>query len=192
VRKAYAVNPDPELNTFDPLKGPLRYYLADGKVKQCPGIVKFIEDGVMNAFEAGCGGYGYNYAGVGSRAYQYGYCDEAARSSMKSVEIRRPGEKVMFTDTAFVQGDTNKYIIEYSFCEPPCYVFSSGRGGILEIQGPVPSIHFRHHGKTNVVWCDGHISAEGIDFPESAKDKPEQFRIGWFGSDDNALFKPWN
>lgn len=189
VREADSVHPDLVQNTFDPLKGPLKDYLSDGKVKQCPGIVKFIEDGAKNAFEAGCGGYGYNHVGVGSRAYEYGHCDEAARSSMKTTEIKKPHKKVMFTDTGFVQGDKGKYIIEYSFCEPPHFVFFNGIS-IVEMGRPVPSIHFRHLGKTNVIWCDGHVSSEPFAFSTLEQKTLEQFKIGWFGPKDNRLFRP--
>jgi prepilin-type processing-associated H-X9-DG protein/prepilin-type N-terminal cleavage/methylation domain-containing protein len=189
VREADGVDPDPELNTFDPLKSPLKDYLADGKVKQCPRIVKFVEDGAKNAFEAGCGGYGYNSIGVGSRAYKYGYCDKAARSSMKTTEIKQTYTKVMFTDTAFLQGDTNKYIIEYSFCEPPHFVFFNGIK-IIEAGKPVPSIHFRHLGKTNVIWCDGHVSSEPFAFSKLEQEVLKRFKIGWFGPEDNRLFRP--
>ena len=189
AREASGVHPDPKKNTFDPLKGPLRAYLSDGKVKQCPGIVKFVKDGRKNAFEAGCGGYGYNSVGVGSRSYQHGGCDDAMRSSMKSIEIKRPGEKVMFTDTAFVQGDKSKYIIEYSFCEPPHWVLPTGIG-IIEVGRPKPSIHFRHLGKTNVIWCDGHTSSEAFAFSKLEQEMLKLFKIGWFGPGDNSLFKP--
>lgn len=189
VRKSDGVAPDPAKNTFDPLKGPLKNYLSDGEVKECPALVKFIKDGAMNAFEAGCGGYGYNAIGIGSRSYQYGFCDRAVRSSMKTVEISRPDRKVMFTDTAFTQGSPPSYIIEYSFCEPPRAVMNFGNGP-RETGRLKASIHFRHLGKTNVVWCDGHITAESIDFPPQAIEQIEEFKIGWFGPDDNSLFRP--
>jgi len=190
VRESDGVHPDPEKNTFDPLKGPLRAYLADGEVKQCPQIVRFVKDGNKNAFEAGCGGYGYNSVGVGSRNYQYGFCDKAMRSSMKTTEIKQPCEKVMFTDTAFVQGYPDRYIIEYSFCEPPYRVYSDGKGGILEIGRPVPSIHFRHLGRANVIWCDGHSSSEPFAFSTLEQEVLKQFNIGWFSPDSNRLFRP--
>jgi prepilin-type processing-associated H-X9-DG protein/prepilin-type N-terminal cleavage/methylation domain-containing protein len=174
---------------FDPLKGPLKNYLADGKVKQCPGIVKFVEDVTENAFEAGCGGYGYNSIGVGSRTYQLGNWDEAMRSSMKTTEIKQPYKKVMFTDTAYMQGDKGKYIIEYSFCESPHFVFFNGIS-IVEMGRPIPSIHFRHLKRANVVWCDGHVSCEEFAFSKLTEVELDQFLIGWFGPKDNALFRP--
>ena len=35
------------------------------------------------AFEAGCGGYGYNYLGVGSRSYVLGYTEAASQTGMR-------------------------------------------------------------------------------------------------------------
>ncbi len=191
ARQSDGVSSDPNKNTFNPTKGPLSKYINNGEIKECPAIVPFVKDGKENAFEAGCGGYGYNCVGVGSRTYQYGLGDKAMRGSMKATEIRRPTEKIMFTDTAFAQGLPPSYIIEYSFCEPPLFVFNFGNG-IQEMPGVRPSIHFRHLGKTNVVWCDGHVSAEKLDFPQEAKHQTEKFKIGWFGPEDNTLFKPWN
>ncbi len=188
LHRWHGVRDNPDV-PFDPLKGPLRAYLANGKVKQCPQTVRFVEDVNQNAFEAGCGGYGYNSVGVGSRNYQYGFCDEAMRSSEKAIGISQPYKKVMFTDTGFVQGDESKYIIEYSFCEPPHFVFFNGIN-IIEVGRPVPSIHFRHLGKTNVVWCDGHVSSEPFAFSTLEQRTLEQFKIGWFGPEDNRLFRP--
>ncbi len=187
TRQSDGASADVQENTSDATKGPLSLYLAGGEVKQCPANVKYYTEGIK-AFEAGCGGYGYNSVGVGSRCYQYNLISDirAMKSSMKTTEIENPAEKVMFTDTAYVSGGQ---LIEYSFCEPPMFVLDLG-SGTREYPGVVPSIHFRHLGKTNVVWCDGHVSAEKLDFPESVKDKPEQFRIGWFGPKDNALFRP--
>lgn len=176
------------MNSFDPLKGPLSSSLADGEVKQCTEIVKFVQDGADNAFEASCGGYGYNSVGVGSRCYRYGYCAKAMRTGMQGSEIFRPAETVMFTDTALVQGYPNRYIIEYSFCEPPRFVFSDGAGGIIEQGTPAPSIHFRHLGCANVIWCDGHADDQPFAFSTLEQEVLQQFRIGWFGPDSNELF----
>jgi prepilin-type N-terminal cleavage/methylation domain-containing protein/prepilin-type processing-associated H-X9-DG protein len=189
TRQSDGASADASKNTSDATKGPLSLYLAGGEVKQCPANVKYYTDGI-EAFEAGCGGYGYNSVGVGSRCYQYNFFSDirAMKSSMKITEIENPSEKVMFADTAYVSGGR---LIEYSFCEPPMFVLDLG-SGIREYPGVVPSIHFRHLGKTNVVWCDGNVSAEKLDLPQEAKRKTEELRIGWFGPDDNALFRPWD
>ncbi|MFA5553263.1 MAG: prepilin-type N-terminal cleavage/methylation domain-containing protein [Phycisphaerae bacterium] len=183
VRQSSGPHSDPEKNTFDPLKGPLRMYLSDGKVKQCSAIIEFLKEGIQ-AFESGCGGYGYNSVGVGSRTYK-GDIDPM-RSSMRAFEITNPNQKVMFTDAAFMK---NGSLIEYSFAEPPKAVVNFGTGP-REAGRMQPSIHFRHMSYANVVWCDGHVSGEQLDFPESKKSEPAQFKIGWFGPDDNSLFKP--
>lgn len=181
VRKADSVHPDPNMNTFNPRKGPLVAYLADGKVKQCPEIVDFVKQGSKNAFESGCGGYGYNSIGVGSRTFRMGSSAKAMRLGMKTTEITNAGAKVMFTDTALLQGFFDLYLIEYSFCEPP-----------FDISGftTKPSIHFRHLEKTNVVWCDGHVSGEKFAFSILSSQVLDEFKIGWFGPEDNRLFRP--
>ena len=54
---------------FDSRTGPLSPYLGNSKaIRACPSTVtwNFLTSGDA-AFEAGCGGYGYNYLGVGSR-----------------------------------------------------------------------------------------------------------------------------
>jgi prepilin-type processing-associated H-X9-DG protein/prepilin-type N-terminal cleavage/methylation domain-containing protein len=192
VRQSDGVSSDPQRNTFDPAKGPLIRFLNDGEIKECPARVRYVKEGALNAFEAGCGGYGYNQAGIGSRSFHYGGNDiRAIRSSMRTCEIEQVASKVMFADTAFAQGIPRSYIIEYSFCEPPYHVTKVGNK-LIETLRAVPSIHFRHLGKANVVWCDGHVTAEALDFPSEAKRKPEQFKIGWFGPNDNSLFRPWN
>lgn len=193
VRESSGVDPNPDKNTFDPKKGPLRAYLNNGQVKQCPTKVGFIKEGCMNAFEAGCGGYGYNAEGVGSRSYQYGYCQKAMHSSMKTTEIEMAAQTVMFTDTAFVEGFKSKYLIEYSFCKPPFRVTKdTWSGNVTEDCHNTPSIHFRHIDETNVTWCDGHVSAEKLSFSDYfTGEEIREFKIGWFGPDSNLLFKPY-
>jgi prepilin-type processing-associated H-X9-DG protein len=187
VRKSDGVDPDPIKSTFDPTKSPLNSYLADGKVKICPTKVEYVKEG-LDAFEAGGGGYGYNSIGIGSRMYVTESVNiDPMRSSMQVVEINRPDKKVMFTDTALVWNDN---IIEYSFCEPPKMVVNFGNGPRETGRYPKAPIHFRHLGGANVVWCDGHVSREQLDFPEPKKSAPEQFRTGWFGPNDNSMFRP--
>ena len=187
VRQSYGVDPDPQKNTFIAQKGPLKDYLGDGQVKRCPKIVQFVKDGAKNAFEVGCGGYGYNSFGVGSRTSIEGFNDKAMRTSMKTTGIRLPSETVMFTDTAFVQGFPNQYLIEYSFCEPPYWFFPDGAGGTI-MSRPSPSIHFRHFQKTNVLWSDGHASAEPFAFSTLDPQVLINFNIGWFNPLDNRKF----
>lgn len=176
---------------FDPLKGPLIGYLADGKVKKCPERVEFSksQDGMIN-FERGCGGYGYNMQYLGCRLWGNGITTFAAMikayaRTTNAVEVKRTAETLMFADTAFYK--ENQYIVEYSFAEPPHYVTN----GIPDIAFVSPSIHFRHYGSANVGWADGHVEPKpmanmqgqaGFD-ADSAK-----MNIGWFAPVDNSLF----
>jgi prepilin-type N-terminal cleavage/methylation domain-containing protein/prepilin-type processing-associated H-X9-DG protein len=188
VRESSTVSSDPAKNNFDPTLGPLADSLCDGEVKQCPESVNFETSGSKNAFEASCGGYGYNMIGVGSRTYEKGYTNEAVQLGMRTSEIYRSADTVMFTDTAFLEGFKTQYLIEYSFCEPPRYIRDDGQGGFVEYGRPTPSTHFRHLGKASVVWCDGHVSGEGMSHSKLDSAVLEDYPIGWFGPENNSLF----
>ncbi|MGI6100029.1 MAG: hypothetical protein GX174_07495 [Lentisphaerae bacterium] len=144
---------------FDGTSGPLSPYLDGGRVRICPCQGDFAKGKVANAFEEACGGYGYNSVGVGSRTYLLGMCSAAMEDGMLPDQIREPSRTIMFCDTAFPQpyGKNPKYLIEYSFAEPYHWVVRPGEESKYRAD---PSIHFRHRGRANVVWCDGHVSAE--------------------------------
>ena len=162
---------------FDGSKGPLAPYLggsaASAWVRRCPG---FRPEAV--GFEASCGGYGYNALGVGSEVcLPHG---GGTAVGLRAGAIARPAETLMFADAAFLQGSGSKAkLIEYSFAEPPRFA----DGGT-----PWPTIHFRHRGRANAVWCDGHATSE---FPERTSDRSAEHVLGWFGPDDNTLFDPF-
>ena len=98
---------------FDPLRGPLVGYLADGRVKECPAKVDFVKGHNWNAnFEQGCGGYGYNMMYIGSRLWQGGIGSvqawkEAYTTTTRMTEIAAPGQTLMFADTAMANGPTS-------------------------------------------------------------------------------------
>ncbi|MBN1345780.1 MAG: prepilin-type N-terminal cleavage/methylation domain-containing protein [Phycisphaerae bacterium] len=200
VRESSGVHPDPNKNHFDPARGPLVQALGrQGQVKRCPEFVPFVHEGAMNAFEEGTGGYGYNDRGVGSRAYDpkaYGSADSPRylwQRAMRVTEIERPGATVMFTDAAFVSGTGPFYLIEYSFAEAPFWVWQrwSPPYAVYEWGQPVPSIHFRHRGKANVVWVDGHADGRAFGFTKDQdRELFMQFQIGWFDPNSNELFDP--
>lgn len=175
-------------NTREPFKGasgPLSPYLGNGRVRECPRQGKFKTSAAANAFESACGGYGYNAVGVGSRTFLLGMHPSANAEGMAPGMIGNPAKTIMFCDTAFPQpyGNKPKYLIEYSFAEPYFWVISPGESSNYRAD---PSIHFRHRGKANVVWCDGHISAERLE--TSAQQHFSDMQIGWFGPPDNSFF----
>ncbi|MEM7391027.1 MAG: type II secretion system protein [Verrucomicrobiota bacterium] len=174
---------------FDGDRSPLAPFMGtDRSLRRCPTFKSFKTGANHNAFESSCGGYGYNHAGVGSRSYQFGFNGEGLERGMKPMNIRKPAQTVMFTDAAFPQPyGRPDYLIEYSFAE--AYHFISSREPEETRWTASPSIHFRHNDRANVIWCDGHLSAEKltmIGYPGSGP-----FRIGWFGEADNALFDPF-
>lgn len=193
-------------DVFDPYNGPLAAYLDGGAVKRCPSFKDYYTDpGQYSAnFEAGCGGYGYNDEYVGGRSDLYGF-GEGSRYSARSSDAGSLGSTVMFTDAAFRQilSDGQTIFIEYSFAHPPFwewYVQTLREfPEVADVQGmggrPNPSIHFRHHGFSNVCWVDGHVSSETMDLSapyvtHALMDDYEsaQHALGWFGPDNNSLF----
>jgi len=175
---------------FDAKRGPLAEYLADGKVKECPGAIDLVKSKQWNvSFEKGCGGYGYNMTYLGSRLWQEGYHygqKESYEQTTRMSEVAKPFATLMFADCAFYQH--GKYAIEYSFAEPRFWV-SGGR--VWTSSMPSPSIHFRHKGRANVGWADGHVESRlmwdftgGNDFYE----KCAEMNLGWFDPVDNSLF----
>ena len=178
---------DPNNDPFDPAKGPLSDYFGErGRVKVCPTFDYFNDDdpgGMMaQTFEAGTGGYGYNKHSIGARYDTMSY-PEAEEHSARTGDVRKPTETVLFTDTAFLASDAPHPYIEYSFCEAPQTSFG----------GASPSIHFRHDGRANVAWADGHVSRRKLEFSHSywfgvSSDQAADRGLGWFGTDDNTLF----
>jgi prepilin-type N-terminal cleavage/methylation domain-containing protein/prepilin-type processing-associated H-X9-DG protein len=174
---------------FEGTRGPLYEYLSrsDG-IRSCPSLKNFRSGAEFNAFEDACGGYGYNSRGVGSRAYWQGSNTNGVLNGMPPGAIRRPAATVMFCDTAYAQPyDNPEYLIEYSFAE--AYRFLDDKQPPSETGLADPTIHFRHSGLANVVWCDGHVSSEPMTVPKD--EKFTRFNIGWFGAADNKLFDPF-
>ncbi len=163
---------------FDPTKGPLAPYLGEeGRVKLCPTFRDAISGN--ESFEQGSGGYGYNEIYIGGTPSNY-YNGEHISN------VPRPAETVMFSDTAFARTDG---VQEYPFCEPYQWVAPSGAmAGALSA-----SMHFRHAGKANVAWCDGHVTSEAPTVLDGANyygGDAKKWKIGWFGPSANNGY--WN
>jgi prepilin-type N-terminal cleavage/methylation domain-containing protein/prepilin-type processing-associated H-X9-DG protein len=177
---------------FDPLRGPLIGYLADGGVKECPLRVDFVKGQDWNTnFEQGCGGYGYNMTYIGSRTSQstagsvQAWKDSYAMTA-RMTEIAAPAMTLMFTDTAMA--NEQKSLIEYSFAEPPFTVYN-GRP-VTEFYMS-PSIHFRHKDQANVGWADGHIESRQMaifDDKNAYGVQSADVNLGWFEPLNNTLF----
>jgi prepilin-type processing-associated H-X9-DG protein len=177
---------------FDPSRGPLVGYLADGRVKECPEKVDFVKGLQWSRnFEQGCGGYGYNMTYVGSRMWQsridgvQSWQDSYARTT-RMTEVAAPAGTLLFADTAMANGQAS--LIEYSFAEPPFAVYNgqTATGTYMS-----PSVHFRHGEHANVGWADGHIDRRALaEFigGNAYGINSVDMKLGWFDPVDNSPY----
>ena len=175
---------------FDPRRSPLAGYFGEGRVKECPTKIDFRNGDPWEwDFEQGCGGYGYNMTYLGSRVWEDYTANNCTRPTRES-EVGFPGSTVMFADAAMTKLDDNQpYYLEYSFIEPYFFVVN-GKPDTSWGQ-PSPSIHFRHNGKANVTWCDGHVESRFIAADDGVNVygvRSFDVQIGWFEPLDNSLF----
>ena len=180
---------------FDAARSPLRPYTGDGQkaLTACPAFADvFDTSGQHAAFEAACGGYGYNSTYIGGRSDRYSMT-KASRHTARITDVRRASETAMFTDTAFMQRTkSGDRYIEYSFCETPFWQMSPGKPSSMH---PNPTIHFRHLGQTSVAWADGHVDSRRMTFSADYTthalmdaDEAESMGLGWFGPRSNEWF----
>jgi prepilin-type processing-associated H-X9-DG protein len=171
---------------FDFTGSPLLPYLQSARLKRCPNFV-FADS--SSGFERSAGGYGYNSSFLGSSTGQKDlaglslpiteYEQRVVNAPAKLNMIQRLSEKIAFADAAM----GNPGLIEYSFLEPPFDVDGNASS---------PSLHFRHRGKANIAWADGHVTAERFEWTcpvnvYGAKNEPLQ--LGFFGPRDNRFFQ---
>ena len=176
---------------FDPQRGDLTRYLGSAAcsegVRACPQfkptLTQLRESGA--GFESGAGGYGYNAAFVGAQRIEASpglWTVDTDEKGARRDRFRRPTETIEFGDSAFAGAEG---VIEYSFLEPSVWPdYPDYR--------PDPSMHFRHSGKANIAWLDGHTSGHAMtstNWSQLYPTDPEPLGIGWFGPDDsNQLF----
>jgi prepilin-type N-terminal cleavage/methylation domain-containing protein/prepilin-type processing-associated H-X9-DG protein len=173
---------------FDSQAGPLAEYLSFGIVKACPIFVEFLDkEHANNAFESGTGGYGYNAAYIGGTPYRNPF-PKSNRITTSNTRIYNPADTIMFADTALPQ---KGYIIEYGFVTPPYFPTPDHPRGNKAWGFMAPSIHFRHHGRANILWADGHITSEKFEWTSEEnvyKGNNLRYGVGWFGPENNSLF----
>ncbi|MCH8203616.1 MAG: prepilin-type N-terminal cleavage/methylation domain-containing protein [Candidatus Hydrogenedentes bacterium] len=173
---------------FDPMMGPLAEYLPDARVKECPVFFEFRERGeVRNAFESGTGGYGYSRSYIGGRDYLLPF-PQSLRKGTRDVRIQHPATTIMFADAALPQ---DGYIIEYGFIEAPHFPTPEHPKGDLAYGFAAPSIHFRHYGRANVLWADGHVTSEKWEWSPDRNiygAVNRAYSVGWFGPKNNYFF----
>ena len=157
-------------------KGGLSSYLGSSKKISYCASVQFVYNSGTNS---GTGGYGYS---VAISTYYYG--DGGNSVPAKQSLLQRPGKTIMFADHASV--DTNGSFNEQIDLFAPIPLTRDEGSGATSY----PTMHFRHSGRTNVCWADGHVSAEGpLTYSQSgwsctAAVLSGTYNIGWFGGTD--------
>jgi prepilin-type N-terminal cleavage/methylation domain-containing protein/prepilin-type processing-associated H-X9-DG protein len=180
---------------FDNEGGPLSEYLGGTGGQAVRRCGSFAPATSGNAFERGCGGYGYNTAFVGVRGRWSGdaWTVETDRSGSPVAVFADPSSVIGFADTAMFAGANTANLIEYSFAEPRRWPSDPA-------QRPDPSVHFRHgsgrsgkvSGEAGIAWLDGHVSTATRAFTWSSGvygTPPTDPLLGWPGAaDNNTLF----
>lgn len=178
---------------FTPTDAPITPYIdspeSSQAVRICPVFEPTLDEiasrpATAAGFERSCGGYGYNidFVGTARGRTTNGVVQRNDLVGERRSVLSAPTRTIAFADAAFASSN----IIEYSF------VHARFRSDYPEYRND-PSIHFRQVGeRANVVWLDGHATLENMSFTWSSglySASPEDFGIGWFGSDDdNRLF----
>ena len=123
------------------------------EVQQCPSF-----KGAHNWFDDPYTGYNYNTSYIG-----HGQGESIVVPAMV-VMVKRPSQCALFGDGQYADG-ANKFMrapLSDPAADPGCNYRYAGTQG------------YRHNGKTNVVWCDGHASSQRELYkniePESQED----------------------
>ncbi|MBO5992141.1 MAG: prepilin-type N-terminal cleavage/methylation domain-containing protein [Lentisphaeria bacterium] len=164
---------------IQPVGGLNKYMGNNAKLRRC-GAVKYYPDAYTNT---GTGGYGYS-----TSISTYRTNPDYTTSPAKAVQVEKPGSTIMFADHSGI-GQNNTFEEQIDLY-PPCYLEADE---INSAWGkPSPTMHFRHLGKTNVVWIDGHASANGpLTLTQSGWSKSEKeleaIGIGFFGGTEKEV-----
>ena len=165
-------------NNIKPEGGLNRYMSNNSKLRRC-GSAVYYPDAYTNT---GTGGYGYS-----TSISTYRTNPDWTYSPAKAVQIEKPGSTIMFADHSSI-GQDNRFEEQLDLY-PPRYL------EVDEIQPwgtPSPTMHFRHNGRTNVLWVDGHANANSPitlanpGWSKSAKEL-EAVGIGYFGGTEKEV-----
>ncbi len=173
------------------------YIGKTGRIKDCPSMHDKVDTTAGKNRSAG--GYGYNFAGVGSISYIKGYkAGSDAKTFPRGLEpneIAVPDKTVSFADAAHLYEGK---LVEIDEISSPYSLWGTNEGDprlrtkkVTGTMYPTASkVHFIHVKTANAVWCDGHVSQEKRSWA-SAQDRADA-GLGFFGPEDNSLFDPWD
>jgi prepilin-type processing-associated H-X9-DG protein len=142
---------------------------ANLQVQQCPSF-----DGRSNTADDPYTGYNYNTSFIGHGQF------ESIPGPMKAAQVRRASTCALFGDGQYAAG-ADKFM-RAPFPNPGDASFTDRAAGT---QG------FRHRGKTNVAFADGHAESRGDRHVlTTPAEMPRVAPATGFLSDDNALYDP--
>jgi prepilin-type N-terminal cleavage/methylation domain-containing protein/prepilin-type processing-associated H-X9-DG protein len=166
-------------------KGPLYPYLKEGRVMSCPS---FRTEDFVYSVQGASAGYAYNhyYVGGNNAAVEPDWSNWPGPPA-RDAEITDPSKTIMFVDSARAFDPANPYdpapvnpvrLKENWLLSPPSENYRPPEPYVRQ-----PIVDFRHNGKANVLFCDGHIvsmtPAETMGYLGG--------RLGWLGTDDRLF-----
>ncbi len=142
--------------SYDPSAGPLAQYLGGtGLVNHCQGLD--VADGIQS-FERGCGGYGINEL-IGTQARgDWSSEDYAAGYQLDLIDCA--AETIMFADSAITVDQSGNFNPGDNAIRGFSSSLTTPGGAYGEYL--YPTMDFRHNGKANTGFCDGHVEAMGL------------------------------
>ena len=136
---------------------------TDVRIQQCPSF-----DGKSNTLADPYTGYNYNTSYIGH---------DQGTSPVKASQVRHPSRTALFGDGE-KSGGANKFM-RAPFFAP----------GEIKVARYAGTQGFRHRGKTNVAFCDGHAESLGTRFTNTVPaDMPKIAPRTGFLSQDNSMY----
>ena len=132
--------------TWDLSAGPLGPYLTDKNLSYCPGWKEFVRED--SEYDSGVGGYGYS-TDLG-----------ATQVRLSAFKKLSPSQAVLLADSAvsatYSPGGKN---IECFNIHGPVTYYYYPEWNYAGYNSATPSTHFRHAGKANHAFVDGHAES---------------------------------
>jgi prepilin-type N-terminal cleavage/methylation domain-containing protein/prepilin-type processing-associated H-X9-DG protein len=127
--------------TFRPEEGLLQPYMKSTQIQACPSFDNKLRTTL------GLTGYAYNTKYIAPVVYDNSPPYGATPVTVSLAQIMDPTRTVAFADSARIN--------TYQYATPTL----EGNTFLSAPSENFPSLHGRHNGMANVLWCDGHVKA---------------------------------
>ena len=145
---------------------------SDPKVQQCPAF-----DGKgwgTGALDDPYTGYNYNTSYLGHGEW------EAIRAPARITQVRQPSETAMFGDAGGPSDQVANKLMRAPLTESPL-VHGDSVTAVTRVAGAQA---FRHRGRTNVAYVDGHAASVQTAYPHPTMAMPAG--MGFLSADNSA------